>query len=324
MTEANVNPLPDLPRPPNMPPSLYEPTVMTPTPALPESPYFERDILLDPPDMPQAGWFADVEADVLKAHFKNRLTETVPIGSAPPTTVHAAGADLDWTVSPRIEVGYRFASGFGELAVGYRSFFADGAQDVVTVDGTATARSVLAFDILDFDYSSRKLSLGPAWEMKWTLGERNAWTYYAARNVEGLATAAAGSGLVRQRESNGFCGFGPHGGVELARHLGDSGWSLLMKVDAAGLIGWLRQDFRVRDTTGAIVEVRDTRVTDVPALHGEVGLDWRSTWGSRRWRFFGGYEYEYWWDIGRMDTSISNSRADMNNQGFVLRAGFNY
>src|ERR1051326_6818823 len=58
VTEANVNPLPDLPRPPNMPPSLYEPTVMTPTPALPESPYFERDILLDPPDMPQAGWVA--------------------------------------------------------------------------------------------------------------------------------------------------------------------------------------------------------------------------------------------------------------------------
>ncbi len=35
-------------------------------------------------------------------------------------------AKLDWTVSPRFELGYRLPSGFGEVDVAYRFLLADG------------------------------------------------------------------------------------------------------------------------------------------------------------------------------------------------------
>jgi hypothetical protein len=174
------------------------------------------------------------------------------------------------------------------------------------------------------DYASREFSLWPRWEMKWRIGERTAWIFYDARDVESLATAAAGGGLVSERVTNSFNGFGPHGGFEIARNLGDSGWALLMKVDAAGMIGWLRQGFFAQDTAGATAQLHDVRPTDIPVLHAEIGLNWQSSCSSHHARFFVGYEYEYWWNVGRMDASISTSRADMNDQGVVVRAGVNF
>jgi hypothetical protein len=271
--------------------------------------------------MPQPGWFFDAEADPLHAHFKNRLNEALANGKAPPTIVQAAGADLNWAVSPRVEVGYRLASGFGEFALSYRSLATSGAQAVTNLDGAAAASSRLDFHVLDVDYASREFSLWPNWEMQWTIGGRTAWIYYDARDVESFVTAAAGSGLVSQRVTNYFNGFGPHAGFEIARRFNDSGWSLLMKADGAGMIGWLRQGFFAQDTTGAVADTHDDRVTDIPMLHGEIGLSWQSC-GPLHAQVFVGYEYEYWWNVGR--EAVTNSRADMSDQGLVLRAGINY
>ncbi len=317
------DPLPDLPQPLDAPRSLYIPPA-PPGPAapVPERRYFEQDPLLDPPDMPQAGWFADAEIDPEHAHFKNRLMETVPIGTAPPTTVHPAGADLNWTVSPRLEVGYRLPSGFGEFSLGFRSLNSSGSQQVVNTDGPASANSSIELYQFDFDYASREYSLWPCWKMKWFIGGRVAWTYYDASNAESAATAAAGSGLINQKATNYFNGFGPHAGFELSRHIKDTGWSVTMKVDGAGMIGWLGQSFFATDTTGATAQVRDTAIQDIPMLHGEIGLSWESCWRSYRTHVFVGYEYEYWWDVGGVDAA--RSQGDMSNQGLVLRAGFNY
>jgi hypothetical protein len=320
---SSPDPLPDLPQPLDAPRSLYMPPPPPGPPAAEfERPYFERDPLLDPPDLPQPGWFADAEIGAEQAHFKNRLMESVPIGTAPPTTVHPAGADLDWTVSPRLEVGYRLGSGFGELLLGFRSLNSSGSQQVINMDGPASATSTIQLYELDFDYASREYSLWPCWEMKWFIGGRVAWTYYDTSNTEAAATAAAGSGLVSQKATNYFNGFGPHAGFELSRHIKNTGLSVYMKVDGAGMIGWLGQNFFATDTTGAVAQVRDTAIQDIPMLHGEIGMSWQSCWHSYHTHVFVGYEYEYWWDIAGID--VVPSRGDMSNQGLVLRAGINY
>jgi len=69
-----IDVLPGLPRPPDAPASLLKaPSAVPPYTCDPlPGPYFERDPLLDPPELPPPGWFADVELGVVGPHFKNR------------------------------------------------------------------------------------------------------------------------------------------------------------------------------------------------------------------------------------------------------------
>ena len=81
---GEYNPLPGLPRPPDQPRSLLAPaTAPLYEPAALPGPYFERDPLLDPPELPPPGWFADVDVLAAKAHVKNKLTNASIPGGAP-------------------------------------------------------------------------------------------------------------------------------------------------------------------------------------------------------------------------------------------------
>src|SRR6516162_3136994 len=102
---AEPEPLPDLPRPPEAPASLLQ--TMPAMPAAPtlRGPYLERDPLLDPAALPPPGWLAAVEIDPMVAHVKNRLSNAnVPSNIL--AGVQLPGAALDWTASPRFELGY--------------------------------------------------------------------------------------------------------------------------------------------------------------------------------------------------------------------------
>ena len=74
-------------------------------------------------------------------------------------------ATLDWTVSPRFEVGYRLPSGFGEVDVAYRFLLAEGSgsttDPIAAPDATAALTSHLNINVGDVDYASRETSLGP-------------------------------------------------------------------------------------------------------------------------------------------------------------------
>src|SRR5208282_3982273 len=111
------NPLPGLPRPGDTPASLMAPPAPTSAPVDLSAPYFQPDPLLDPPQLPQPGWFTGLDLAVVGPHVKNRLTDTVQVGTRPTDTVHAPTADLDWTVAPDVELGYRLPAGFGAFAL---------------------------------------------------------------------------------------------------------------------------------------------------------------------------------------------------------------
>jgi hypothetical protein len=320
-----------LPHPPEAPASLLQPA----TPAAPyvcaplPGRYFERDPLLDPPQLPQPGWFTAVDIGIIGSHVKNRLTDTVQVGAAAPVTVHLPTASLDWTVAPRIEAGYRLPSGFGDLAVAYRFFNTQGTDTLGGPDAPEALRSRLAVNIVDLDYASREFQ---AWQwpyasMKWRFGLRWADVFFDSQAVEPFAAAAAASGIFETKSSNNFWGIGPHAGLELDERIGCSGLSLVGSIDAATLLGRLRQNFFEGSTTlgsnGQLLagNAHQSVSQDVPILSAFLGLRWQPP-AYPNVHVYAGYEYEYWWNVGR--NSETASRGELSDQGILLRAALNF
>jgi hypothetical protein len=317
-----------LPRPPDVPASLLQPVPPEGSPPPLPGPYFEHDFWLDPPDLPAPGYFTAVDLSVTVPHVMNRLRNTVQLGANPPDVVHVPGADLDWTVAPRLELGYRLPSGFGEISLAYRFLDTDGTGSGPGPDTTAALRSRLDLQTVDLDYGSREYSLWPCWDMKWRFGLRLTYLYFDARAAELPAAAAAGSGLVAQRTSNWYWGIGPHFGVELARKLGKSGLALWGRTDGWLSLGRLDQRFVEQSTNlgpdgvPLFGETRERRGQAVPQLAVELGLRWDPP-GWHHTYFFVGYQYEYWWNVGR-DSETPDSRGKLWDQGLLLRAEFNF
>jgi hypothetical protein len=320
--------LPGLPRPPDVPASLFQ---KPGTPAyscepLP-GPYFEVDPLLDPPELPSVGWFAGLDLGIIGPHIKNRLTDTVQIDGLPPNVVHLPTAPLDWTVAPRVELGYRLTSGFGGFALAYRFFGTDGSETILGVDGPANLRSRLDVNVVDLDYQSWEISLWPNWEMKWWFGLRQANIYFDSRETDPFAIVAVGSGILATRTTNHHLGWGPHYGLELDRHWDEIGLSLVCWADGATLLGRTQQHYQEVSTilgSGGLPLVGETKESNpqtIPVLSIFLGLAWQPP-RFHQIRFSTGYEYEYWWNVGRISTS--SSRGEMSDQGVLLRAEFNF
>jgi Legionella pneumophila major outer membrane protein precursor len=320
-----VDPLPGLPRPADAPASLLQ--APPPVPAyscapLP-GPYFERDPRLDPPCMPEPGWSTEAEGGITKAHVKNKLMDTVTVGARPPDTVHLPSAELDWAVMPGLEVGYRLPSGFGAFSLGYRFLSTEGTGTFPGPDAPAALRSRLAINVANLDYTSREFYTfqWPCVEMKWWFGLRFADVFFDSTAIEPFAAAAAGSGIFETHVSNTFWGIGPHVGLELTRRLNDSGLILVSSVDGATLLGRIRQHFSEESTAFVTGSTGRAVSQDVPIIHAFAGLSWQPP-RSRHFRVDCGYEYEYWWNVGR--NSDTSSRGELSDQGVLLRAGWNW
>jgi hypothetical protein len=303
------------------PPPAAVPGPPPPTRPIP-GPYFEPDPLLDaPPTTP--GWFTEVELGVLVPHSKIAPVGAVRFPGADPVAVSLPNADLDWTVSPRFEFGYRLPSAFGELSLGYRFLATQGTSGIPSDVGSASLRSRLDFNLIDFDYASREIiSLGPDWDMKWRFGGRLTYLYYDSLLGKSPDLAAGTDGTLSVQTSNSFVGFGPHSALELARRFGDSGLSLGGKIDFGLILGRIRQGFH-ETALGSPIEAADYQSSSqtVPMLNVEFGLGWQPPqWPQAR--LFVGYQYEYWANIGRF--SSGDSRGELTNQGFVLRGGFDF
>jgi hypothetical protein len=320
--------LPGLPRLPDEPRSLYAvpPPPGPPAPPLP-GPYFEQDPRLDPPSLPLPGWIADVEAEIAVAHVKNKLVNTVSVGTRAPNTVSLPSAELDWTMAPRFELGYRLPSGFGGFAISYRFLATEGTQGASGADGPATLHSRLELNEFDFDYFSWEITPSPCWNMRWRFGGRLTELFFDSQADEPFAEAAAGSGIFETRVSNSYVGFGPHWGLELARRLNESGFSFVGRLDGAVLLGHISQRFFEASTMSGPSGQLPSGQTGtsgnqaVPMLNVQAGIGWKPP-AYPNLQFFLGYEYEYWWNVGRESSDIS--RGEMSDQGVYLRAGWNF
>ncbi len=248
---ADPEVLPGLPQLPDQPASLYAPGRPTFTCDTPQGPYFDCDPRVDPPVLPQPGWFADVELGIMLPHITNDAHDAVTVNGVK-SRVQLPGGTLDWTAAPRFELGYRLPEGFGEIALAYRFL---GAQGTGTISGPFSAPDAvgsvltrLDIQIADLDYASNELSIC-SWWAKWRIGLRGADVYFDSRVDEPLAAAEAGSGVFERRMTNNYWGIGPHGSLELERRLTDWGLMVLGRVDGSILLGRLNQDFFETSTT---------------------------------------------------------------------------
>jgi hypothetical protein len=272
--------------------------------------------LLDRPHSPPAGWFAGLELNVIGPQIKNRLQAPVTVNGFAPDTVHLPTAELDWTGSPRLDVGYRWPEGLGEFLVSYRFLVSEGRDfdfSLVTPnDGFLKSR--LNVNVVDLDYGSREYSLGPNWDMKWKVGARIATVFFDSR-AENL--------FFEQRTSNNFVGAGPHVGLDLWRWFDVAGLALYGRIEAASVIGQISQGFEeVADLSTGLVGGATTvhHTQAVPVLNFQVGLGWTPP-THRHWRRYAvGYEFERWWYLGE----AGDSRAELTTQGVFIRAEFGF
>jgi hypothetical protein len=293
---------------------------------LPE-PYFVPDPLLDKPDFAAPGWFLDADVGFAGPHIKGVETDANAGGNTLPNIESLPTAGLDWTVAPRLQLGYRLPSAFGEIALSYRFLVTDGNGSTSGLDGTAALHSRLDFNQVDLDYLSREFSLAPHWDMKWHFGIRLAQVYFDSRADEPQALAAAGSTIFEQRFSNSYWGIGPHASLELQRDVEGTGLSFVGRIDGATLLGRINQGLFEESTklapNGQIASAEShlSGTQDVPILNVQAGIGWRPPQYPQA-QLFLGYNYEYWWNVGKI--SNQGTAAELSVEEIILRLTVNF
>jgi hypothetical protein len=269
--------------------------------------------LLDGPNANRLGWFTTVvDADVLASHVHSELNAPVAVG-ARVDTVSLPSANLNWSLAPRFELGYRFGQGLGEFIIAYRFVATSGSATIANFDAAGNPgalQSRFSVNVIDLDYAAQENSLLPNWDMRWRFGARVAGLYFDSE---------AASPLLQQHVTNDFWGGGPHISLELWRPIVERQVGFFCKIDGAGVFGDVQQSFA--ETIGGPGSVsgitRQTQLMPTTMLNAEAGLTWNPT---ESLRFSGGYAYEHWWDA----TYAGNSRGDVWTQGIFFRAEWRY
>jgi hypothetical protein len=272
-------------------------------------PLLKGDALLDDKCSSPPGWFAAAEADVVVAHIKNRL-----FGHVGNDTIHLPTAELDWTVSPRFELGYRFGQGVGDFLVSYRFLVTSGSGVLPGFDANQNAAALhsrLNINSWDIDYGNWENSLLPFCEMRWRIGARVAANFFDSK---------AASPLLEQRVSNYFVGGGPHVGLDLRHAIRKTGLSVLGRFESAFLIGETYQSYEQVFSVGPVGGAnRILQPQTVPLVSAQAGLEWTPP-GNEHLHFSAGYTYEHWWNYA----DVLTNRSDMWSQGFFFRGEFRY
>jgi hypothetical protein len=307
---------PPLPAPtPERPPPYVLPPVGAAS--LPEF----ADPLLDRVDSPFPGWYFDAESSAVAVHLRNQLTSPVTISSTRTDIVHFEGNRLDWADTPRFELGYRLPDGMGSIQLSYRFLATEGSDGLTNGFGNASQNGRLALNIVDVDYLVREYSLGPDWEMRWGIGFRFANLFFDSR----VNYAQPTGDVLAQSEANSLWTYNAHALVEVDRKLPIPGLAFFARAEGSG--GWaeIRQTF-TETVSGAgpgggalFAQSQGENQVGVPTLSEQVGLSYTvPSWNFSR--FLIGYQYETWWQVGRMN----DSRAQLDDQGVFLRFELNF
>jgi hypothetical protein len=321
-----------LPRPPDQPRSLFQAAqpLGQPPPDL-EWPYFWRgDPILDSPEWPHPGWFYNVQIGVIRPHVvneQNNFDHPIMTRSGKTANLQLGNASMSETISPRIELGYRLPSGFGQLSVADRFFTSSGTGPYNTSSGTGTRSSILSVNYTDFDYGSWEYTPWKNWSMMWVAGVRQEETFNRTRVSLPFAQAAAGRGIYAAQSSNATAGAGMHFAVLLQRKFADSGFSLINRFDVGDTFSQVHQYFSANFTTSNANGrpeagfVKEAVWMQIPMVNYIVGIGYQPP-SHPNVRLFAGYMLDAWWNVMRRTGTSSN--GNFTDQGAILGAGINY
>jgi len=280
-------------------------------------PLLRNDPLLDRSGSAPPGWFAAIDLDILIPHVNSTLAGSVNVGGLYTDAVQLPQAGLDWTVSPKLVLGYRLDQGLGEISIAFRSVSTSGTDflpnfDLDGSDGTLKTR--LDMNIVDIDYGSEEYSLGPNWGLKWTAGVRIADVFFDSH---------AYGYYLDEQTSNEFVGAGPRLGLSVTRNIGSPEFAVYAHVDGSALVGDIKQTFQESVAlTSGVYGGTNTAHQDqfVPVLNAELGLCWAPRFSHHALRFSGGYQFEQWWYVGQEN----GNHADVLLQGVFLRGEWSF
>jgi hypothetical protein len=259
--------------------------------------------------------FFILELDLVGTAVKNRLKADVTRTDGVVDTITVPAANLDWTVSPRFELGYRLPECLGALSIGYRFLATEGNRTITTTDPPEQIRSRVSLNVFDFDYSSAPFTPTAFYDLKYTLGARMASIYFDSRGQ---------NDVLLQRSSSYLFGAGPHLGLEVDRRIGlVPGLALLGKIDGAVIIGPVKQNFAEsvgpRDGTEATGGLSQRKTRSVPELELQLGLSYTPP-SLNALHFSTGYVFERWFDLGR----LNDSRGELTTQGLFFKMGVDF
>jgi hypothetical protein len=311
------------PLPPPGPGPVYVPPpgpgyVPLPPPPL-VYPYPEpRRPWLDQPPAPLPGFVFNLDFDLVGVHIRNHLQAPVVTDSSGTAyLVQLPGASLDWTGSPRFELGYRFPQGCGEFLISYRFLGTEGRDTLAgfDLDGSdVPLHSRLNMNVVDLDYATPEFSPIAHWKAQGRIGARIATVYF---------DSLANGYYIDAESSNNYVGGGPHFGLDAWRLLDVPGLAFFTRLDGAVLFGRVHQSYELDyvnpdgSVSGGATDVNHTQT--VPILSFLAGLSWtpcRYHWS----RYSLGYVIEQWWDVGHAGAS----NADLISQGLFIRAEFTF
>jgi hypothetical protein len=270
---------------------------------------------LGPPSASSALFF-NVDLGFLRPALKNRLHADVPTPEGGSVTIDLPSADLEWTVSPTLEIGYRLCDSLGFLSVSYRFLV---SQDSTTLPNDISdfqVRTRVDVNAFDFDYGTTPYSFAPRWDVTSRIGIRLADVYFDSK----LQNA-----FISEQESSNFYGAGPHVRFDFNRHIAVApGLSLFGRIDGAVLIGQINQRFR---DTFLDADLGLRRTQSVPTLTLQAGLSYTPPTMSNL-HLTTGYQFERWWYLGQLgplgDGTQPASRGELTTQGIFLRAEIDF
>jgi hypothetical protein len=291
------------------------PVVPVVAPVAGVSPLYDGPLMTGPwPVTP--GWFGAAGLDIVDPHLLSKLNGTVGVGGAT-DTVFVPAANLNWTVSPRFEAGYRFGPLGAEILGAYRFVVGTGSGTLVNpnVPGDVRAlRSRLSLNVFDLDYGQHEVTLAPLGDLRWRVGARSNFLYF---------DSAAVGAAQQQRAGEYFGGAGPHVGLDLWRTIQYPGFALFARLDSAVTFGRQTQTFvETLGPPGAPLAggaSRDSFTQSILSLGGQFGVCWTPPTHPGM-KLSTGYTFDRFWQLA----DINNARSEVWLQGLFLRAEWNY
>jgi hypothetical protein len=264
-----------------------------------------------------------VEVQVLFLHLRNQLLNSVTSFNGV-NLVGFPGNPLNTTASPHIEGGWRLPDGCGAIQLGYRFLATEGSESPVNGPFLAAQHGRLDYNVLELDYLTREYSLPMQWEMRWGFGGRFTSLFFDSR-FRFVNSATDPGSLLAEAETNSLYAFGVHTLLDLSRQLGPTGFALFARGDLGVNLGRIKQT-AFEELLGPNpgdgpqdFQNRSDGAANMWTWAGECGLSYTMPhWNNNRYLL--GYQHEVWFDVGR----LSLSRGQLDSQGLVLRAEFNF
>ena len=284
-----------------------------------------QDPFRERPGLP-VGWFAGVDLFVVHPEIDSQVNNSSlrpgdPFHGTFTNAKQLPVGDMNWTVMPKIQVGYRRENGLGEYIASYRFVQSDVSGTLPNFDaaGAGALHTRSQAHVLDLVYAFSDRTEGLPWILptirRYSLGMRVAsWIF---------DTTANGQQVLEERAGNVFIGGGPV-------LLYDWTWLTPLPsvtfnggLDAAGVAGFNYQRFAETAIVAGNLQTARGRTdgtgTATPILGVWGGVSWVPDWRNQMFKLSAGYRWEKWWNL-----PDAGGQNDLTLQGPFVRGEFRW